>query len=188
MYIQRGMVKKSVTSGAGKEAIAAVLGPGEFFGEECLAGQRHRMASVSAMTASTVLTIDRQQMLGMLHRHAALAAWFEEVLLGADESRERAAGPPIWLWPRDGKVFERPPQRKSGRSYMAKYGRKAQSKVARALHERKRGTLRSGRSGKRVTSREQAIAIGLSEARREGGRVPKPTGDRKRKRRSETSS
>jgi CRP/FNR family transcriptional regulator, cyclic AMP receptor protein len=93
MYIQRGTVKKSVPSRAGKEAIAAVLGPGEFFGEECLAGQPHRMASASAMTASTVLTIDKQQMLGMLHRHAALADWFEEVLLCADESRERAAGP-----------------------------------------------------------------------------------------------
>ena len=56
---------------------------------------------------------------------------------------------------------------------MARYGRKARSKVKRAMHERKRGTLRSGRSGKRVKSRKQAIAIGLSEARRAGGKVPK---------------
>ena len=56
---------------------------------------------------------------------------------------------------------------------MAKYGRKARSKVKRAMHKRKRGTLKSGRSGKRVTSRKQAIAIGLSEARRAGGKVPK---------------
>ena len=56
---------------------------------------------------------------------------------------------------------------------MAKYGRKAQQKVERAMHERKRGTLRSGRSGKRVTSRKQAIAIALSEARRAGGKVPR---------------
>jgi len=56
---------------------------------------------------------------------------------------------------------------------MAKYGRKAQSKVKRAMHERKHGTLRSGRSGKKVTSRKQAIAIGLSEARRSGGKVPR---------------
>ena len=55
---------------------------------------------------------------------------------------------------------------------MARYGRKAASKVERAMHERKHGTLRSGRSGKKVTSRKQAIAIGLSEARREGGKVP----------------
>jgi hypothetical protein len=56
---------------------------------------------------------------------------------------------------------------------MARYGKTAQRKVKRALHERKRGTLRSGRSGKKVTSRKQAIAIGLSEARRAGGKVPR---------------
>jgi hypothetical protein len=56
---------------------------------------------------------------------------------------------------------------------MAKYGKKAQSKVKKAMHERKAGTLRSGKSGKKVTSRKQAIAIGLSEARRAGGKVPK---------------
>jgi hypothetical protein len=53
-----------------------------------------------------------------------------------------------------------------------KYGAKSQEKVERAMHERKHGTLRSGRSGKRVTSRKQAIAIGLSEARKEGAKVP----------------
>ena len=58
-------------------------------------------------------------------------------------------------------------------SVMAKYGKKAQEKVERAMHERKRGTLKSGRSGKRVTSRKQAIAIGLSEARKAGGKVPR---------------
>jgi uncharacterized protein DUF6496 len=65
---------------------------------------------------------------------------------------------------------------------MARYGKKAQSKVERAMHERKHGTLRSGRSGKKVTSRKQAIAIGLSEARRAGGKVPrKRAGGRQRK-------
>ena len=64
---------------------------------------------------------------------------------------------------------------------MAKYGKKAQSKVKRAMHERKTGTLRSGRSGKKVTSRNQAIAIGLSEARREGAKVPRKAGVRRRK-------
>lgn len=54
-----------------------------------------------------------------------------------------------------------------------KYGRKAQSKVKRALHERKRGTLKSGRSGKKVKSKKQAIAIALSQARRSGAKVPK---------------
>jgi len=54
---------------------------------------------------------------------------------------------------------------------MAKYGKKAQEKVEKAMHERKRGTLRSG-SGKKVTSRKQALAIGLSEARKSGAKVP----------------
>src|SRR5438874_887965 len=55
---------------------------------------------------------------------------------------------------------------------MAKYGKKASSKVEKAIHERKRGTLKSGRSGKTVKSRKQAIAIGLSEARKAGAKVP----------------
>src|SRR5687768_16840116 len=54
----------------------------------------------------------------------------------------------------------------------SKYGKKASDKVEKAMHERKRGTLKSGGSGKKVTSRKQAIAIGLSEARAEGGKVP----------------
>ncbi len=56
---------------------------------------------------------------------------------------------------------------------MAKYGKKASEKVEKAMHERKQGTLKSGSSGKKVTSKKQAIAIGLSEARRAGGKVPK---------------
>jgi hypothetical protein len=54
-----------------------------------------------------------------------------------------------------------------------RYGQKAQQKVERAMHEMKRGQLKSGRSGKTVKSRKQAIAIGLSEARRAGGKVPR---------------
>jgi hypothetical protein len=54
-----------------------------------------------------------------------------------------------------------------------RYGKKAQQKVSKAMRERKRGTLRSGRSGKKVKSRKQAIAIGLSQARRAGGKVPR---------------
>lgn len=56
---------------------------------------------------------------------------------------------------------------------MAKYGKKAQEKVHATMHERKEGTLKSGRSGKKVKSRKQAIAIGLSEARRAGAKVPR---------------
>src|SRR5882672_1182377 len=55
---------------------------------------------------------------------------------------------------------------------MAQYGRKASKKVEKAMHERKRGTLKSGSTGKKVTSRKQAIAIGLAEARRAGAKVP----------------
>jgi topoisomerase IA-like protein len=55
---------------------------------------------------------------------------------------------------------------------MATYGKKASEKVEKAMHERKAGTLKSGGSGKKVTSRKQAIAIGLSEAREAGGKVP----------------
>ena len=68
----------------------------------------------------------------------------------------------------------------------ARYGKKAQSKVKKAMHERKRGTLRSG-SGKKVKSRKQAIAIGLSQARKAGAKVPKKrkkatrSGSRKKK-------
>jgi hypothetical protein len=70
---------------------------------------------------------------------------------------------------------------------MARYGKKAQSKVKKAMHERKRGTLKSGKSGKKVKSRKQAIAIGLSEARKAGAKVPKKksssrkTGSKKKK-------
>lgn len=64
---------------------------------------------------------------------------------------------------------------------MARYGKKAQSKVKRAMHERKAGTLRSGRSGRMVKSRKQAIAIGLSEARRAGAKVPARKSSRKKK-------
>ena len=60
------------------------------------------------------------------------------------------------------------------------YGTKASDKVEKAMHERKRGTLKSGTSGRKVTSRKQAIAIGLSQARKEGGKVP-PKASRSRK-------
>jgi len=56
---------------------------------------------------------------------------------------------------------------------MANYGRKAAKKVEKAMHELKRGTLKSGRSGKKVKSRKQAIAIGLAQARRAGAKVPR---------------
>jgi topoisomerase IA-like protein len=63
---------------------------------------------------------------------------------------------------------------------MATYGKKASDKVEKAMHERKHGTLKSGGSGKKVTSRKQAIAIGLSEARQAGGKVPARKGAAKK--------
>ena len=65
---------------------------------------------------------------------------------------------------------------------MSRYSRGAGTAVKSAMRRRKRGTLKSGRSGKRVTSRKQAIAIGLSEARKKGARVPRKKGGRRRKR------
>lgn len=69
-----------------------------------------------------------------------------------------------------------------------RYGKKAAQKVEKAMHEMKRGQLRSGGSGKRVTSRKQAIAIGLSEARRAGGKVPRAPRSSKRRSRSGRTS
>jgi Family of unknown function (DUF6496) len=63
---------------------------------------------------------------------------------------------------------------------MAKYSKGAGEKVERAMHEKKEGTLKSGRSGKKVTSRKQAIAIGLSEARKKGAKVPPNKGAAKK--------
>jgi len=71
-------------------------------------------------------------------------------------------------------------------SVARKYAKKASQKVERAMTERKKGTLRSGRSGRKVTSRKQAIAIGLSEARRAGAKVPRKK-SASRKRRSSTA-
>lgn len=67
---------------------------------------------------------------------------------------------------------------------MAKYSKKAQDKVEKVMHEKKEGTLKSGRSGKKVKSRKQAIAIGLSEARKEGAKVPKKSSAKKSSKKS----
>jgi len=64
---------------------------------------------------------------------------------------------------------------------MARYGKKSQEKVKKVMREKKKGTLRSGKSGKKVTSRKQAIAIGLSEARRAGAKVPSKKTSSKKK-------
>jgi len=75
-YIQNGSVKLSVLSRTGKEAVVAVLSQGDFFGEGCLAAQPRRIATASAMSASTVLIIEKAQMLEMLQTQTALAERF----------------------------------------------------------------------------------------------------------------
>ena len=76
LYIQKGGVKLSVVSKAGREAIVAMLSPGEFFGEGCLAGQRVRMGSATATIDSTILLVDKDQMVRLLHKQHALSDRF----------------------------------------------------------------------------------------------------------------
>jgi CRP/FNR family cyclic AMP-dependent transcriptional regulator len=76
MYIQNGGVKLSVLSKAGKEAVVAILGPGFFFGEGCLAGQAVRIGTATAMTPSSILVIRKTQMLKVLHEQHALSDRF----------------------------------------------------------------------------------------------------------------
>jgi CRP-like cAMP-binding protein len=76
MYIQEGQVKLSVVSSTGKEAVVAVLGPGDFFGEGCLAGQPVRMSTATALTRTTVWAIDKRRMIQMLHDQPALSDRF----------------------------------------------------------------------------------------------------------------
>ena len=75
-YIQTGGVKLSVLSTAGREAVVAMLGPGEFFGEGCLAGQSVRVGSATATTDSAVLLVDKDQMVRLLHMQHALSDRF----------------------------------------------------------------------------------------------------------------
>jgi CRP-like cAMP-binding protein len=76
LYIQRGGVKLSVLSPAGKEAVVGVLGPGDFFGEGCLAGQPTRVSTATAITASTVMIVDKLKMLRLLHKESTFADRF----------------------------------------------------------------------------------------------------------------
>jgi CRP/FNR family transcriptional regulator, cyclic AMP receptor protein len=76
MYIQNGGVKLSVLSQTGREAVVAMLGPGDFFGEGCLAGQPIRIGSATAITPSSVLVIDKKQMVRVLHKQHALSDRF----------------------------------------------------------------------------------------------------------------
>jgi CRP/FNR family transcriptional regulator, cyclic AMP receptor protein len=81
MYIQKGGVKLSVVSEVGKEAVVAILVPGDFFGEGCLAGQSIRMGTATAITPSTVLDIERSEMFKVLHEQHALSDRFITFML-----------------------------------------------------------------------------------------------------------
>jgi CRP-like cAMP-binding protein len=76
LYIQSGGVKLSVLSKTGKEAVVAMLGPGDFFGEGCLAGQAFRMGSATAITPSAILLIDKADMVGLLHKQQGMSDRF----------------------------------------------------------------------------------------------------------------
>ncbi len=82
MYVQEGGVKLSVRSQTGREAVVAILGPGDFFGEGCLAGQTVRMGSATALTPSTIVKVEQDTMVRLLHEQHALADRFITHILG----------------------------------------------------------------------------------------------------------
>jgi CRP-like cAMP-binding protein len=81
MYLQEGSIKLTVVNGAGKEAVVAILGPGDFFGEGCLAGQSIRMGTATAITPSKVHVIEKSEMLKVLHEQHALSDQFISFML-----------------------------------------------------------------------------------------------------------
>jgi CRP/FNR family cyclic AMP-dependent transcriptional regulator len=81
MYLQKGGVKLSVVNGAGKEAVVAMFGPSDFFGEGCMAGQTIRMGSATAITPSTVLVIEKNELLRVLHKEHEFSDHFIRYML-----------------------------------------------------------------------------------------------------------
>jgi CRP/FNR family cyclic AMP-dependent transcriptional regulator len=81
MYLQAGRVKLTVVSEGGKEAVVAILGPGDFFGEGCVAGQSIRMGTATAITPTTVLVIEKREMFKVLHEQHALSDRFITFML-----------------------------------------------------------------------------------------------------------
>src|SRR5229473_4444870 len=81
MYLQEGGVQLSVVNEAGKEAVVAILGPGDFFGEGCLAGQSVRMGTATAITPSSVLVVEKGEMFKVLHQQPALSDRFISFML-----------------------------------------------------------------------------------------------------------
>jgi len=81
MYVQKGGVKFSVVNGSGKEAVVAMFGPNDFFGEGCMAGQSVRMGTATAVTPTTVLIIDKNELLRVLHAEHELSDYFITYML-----------------------------------------------------------------------------------------------------------
>jgi CRP/FNR family cyclic AMP-dependent transcriptional regulator len=81
LYLQKGGVKLTVVNEVGKEAVVAILGPGDFFGEGCLAGQSVRMGTATAVTPSTALVIEKSEMLKVLHEQHGLSDRFISFML-----------------------------------------------------------------------------------------------------------
>jgi len=90
MYIQKGNVKFSVVSATGKVAVVAMLGPSDFFGEGCMAGQSIRMGTATAITPTTLLSIDKNELLGMLRTQDKLSDCFVEYILSHKNRVEEA--------------------------------------------------------------------------------------------------
>jgi CRP-like cAMP-binding protein len=81
LYVQKGAVKLSVVSSVGKEAVVGMLGPGDFFGEGCLAGQSVRMGTATALTPTTVFRVDKKKMLRLLHEQHGMSDLFISYIL-----------------------------------------------------------------------------------------------------------
>lgn len=81
MYVQKGGVKLSVVNGVGKEAVVAMFGPGDFFGEGCMAGQSHRMGSTTAITPTSLVVIHKRELLRVLHSQHQLSDHFIAYIL-----------------------------------------------------------------------------------------------------------
>jgi CRP/FNR family cyclic AMP-dependent transcriptional regulator len=88
LYIQRGGVKLTVVNEAGKEAVVAILGPGDFFGEGCLAGQSQRVSTAATITRSTILVIEKPEMIRLLHAERALSERFIKHMLSRNTRAE----------------------------------------------------------------------------------------------------
>jgi hypothetical protein len=96
MYLQSGRIKLSVVNEVGKEAVVAMLAPGDFFGEGCLAGQSVRMGTATAITPSAVLDIEKTEMFKVLHEQHAFSDRFLTSMLTIDTNGRPIVNPFLW--------------------------------------------------------------------------------------------